>query len=627
LIADGLEFDRLMKIKMEYVNHYRLILHQNRSNKKCCRGVALVLAMIAIMIAGIVAFSYIGAQSTSTQIASNIQNHSKALHVAEAGQELTMAYIRNNSNWRSQPNGIWVANHSYGEGAFTIIGEDGKDMNGDGVITIPDEGDGDLADDNSDPATITAIGKVNGVTHRTRVIVTENTGVTFETGTVSAGQDRTTVQLSNIYTRPVVVCTVNYDKNKDPVVTRVSNITSNSFDLRLQNPSGKSVTTENISYIVMEEGVWEIDGIKCEAQQYNSTLTDHSKSWIGEKQQYGQPYTNPVVFGQVMSENDSNWSVFWCRGNSTGTPPSATDLYTGKTVCEDKNTSRNNEVVGFIVFESGNGYAGGVPFECQLGIDTVRGIADEPPYTYIFNTPFNTVPSVLLANLGGIGEINGGWAVTYDKTPATVDQLNLAIDEDAFDERDRSHTTEQVGYLVFESPINMGSGNDVNFGYDTSFGEEEKDVNGCQIATQVSLNQDGILTSISAYVKGPSPKLLRYAVYADSNGEPGDLILETLPQLTTSNEFHWRTIYTTPTPLSAGSYWLALCLEHSNMYYKYDKNGGQTRFHTNDAITNGYSTPWGVSDDSNTRQVSIYATIRPDSGSHSGSELTFDWQN
>ena len=53
-----------------------------------------------------------------------------------------------------------------------------------------------------------------------------------------------------------------------------------------------------------------------EAQLYNSTVTDENNSWIDEAQTYGQSYTTPVVLGQVMSENDADWSVFWDQGTS-----------------------------------------------------------------------------------------------------------------------------------------------------------------------------------------------------------------------------------------------------------------------------------------------------------------------
>ena len=47
------------------------------------------------------------------------------------------------------------------------------------------------------------------------------------------------------------------------------------------------------------------------------------RSWIAEAQAYGQSYINPVVLGQVMTENDPDWSVFWCQGSQRTSPPSS----------------------------------------------------------------------------------------------------------------------------------------------------------------------------------------------------------------------------------------------------------------------------------------------------------------
>ena len=51
--------------------------------------------------------------------------------------------------------------------------------------------------------------------------------VTFQDGTPF------TETLVNTYVSPVVVCAVSYNNNSTPVVTRVANVTSTSFDVRL----------------------------------------------------------------------------------------------------------------------------------------------------------------------------------------------------------------------------------------------------------------------------------------------------------------------------------------------------------------------------------------------------------
>ncbi len=273
----------------------------------------------------------------------------------------------------------------------------------------------------------------------------------LEWGTVPVGSTAVTVTLSKTYFSPVVVTSIQYAANTTPVVTRISNLSPTSFDVRLQNPSGGAVAFDDVSYLVVEEGTWTVAGVTIEAQTYTSTVTDENSSWVGEAQSYGQSYTSPVVLGQVMSTTDPAWSVFWNQGTSRTNPPSATALVTGKTVCEDPATTRADETVGFVVFEAGHGTIGGIEFEAAVGVDLVRGITNSPPYTYTFNTAFASAPTVAVVTMAGVDGGNGGWAYTYGSAPATATTLDLAIDEDQVNDTERNHTPEQVAYVVFAS--------------------------------------------------------------------------------------------------------------------------------------------------------------------------------
>ncbi len=275
----------------------------------------------------------------------------------------------------------------------------------------------------------------------------------LEAGVVAADGTAVTVNLANTYSSPVVVCSGQYDNNTVPIVPRVSNVTATSFDVRLVNPSGTAVVSDTINYVVVEEGTWTVDGVDLEARTYNSTITDSDGSWVGTAQTYSHTYNSPVVLGQVMTENDASWSVFWCQGASRTDPPSPTALVTGKTVCEDPSTTRVDETVGFIVFEAGHGTIGGVDFEALLGSDTVQGVDNAPPYTYTFDTAFNASPQVAVLTMSGVDGVNGGWAQTMGAAPLTAQTMDLVIDEDQINDPERNHTAEQVAYVVFETPM------------------------------------------------------------------------------------------------------------------------------------------------------------------------------
>jgi len=265
------------------------------------------------------------------------------------------------------------------------------------------------------------------------------------------GSSWTNVTLSESYTSPVVVAVANYDNTSDPAVVRIQNASGSSFDVRVDAAGGAAPSGLDVHYMVVEEGVYTVatDGVKMEAVKYNSTVTDENNSWVGQPQTYSNTYTSPVVLGQVMTYNDAGFSTFWCYdGSNRANPPSASTLSTGKSVAEDTDTTRNNETVGYIVIESGSGSMAGTNYVAALGADGVAGVTNSPPYTYSISGLSDA--SVAIASLSAMDGNNGGWALLYGANPVSATSINLVIDEDVVGDTERSHTGEQVAYIVFE---------------------------------------------------------------------------------------------------------------------------------------------------------------------------------
>jgi hypothetical protein len=110
---------------------------------------------------------------------------------------------------------------------------------------------------------------------------------------------------------------------------------------------------------------------------------------------------------------------------------------------------RADEIIGYIVIEAGSGDIEGIEYVAALGGDSVQGVDDTPPYNYAPGAL--SAPKVAIASLTAMDGGNGGWAILYGANPVTADMLNLAIDEDQSGDSERAHTTEQVGYVVFEN--------------------------------------------------------------------------------------------------------------------------------------------------------------------------------
>jgi hypothetical protein len=234
------------------------------------------------------------------------------------------------------------------------------------------------------------------------------------------------------------------------MVTRIQNASGSSFEIRFNRADGNTgnVTTD-AHYMVIEEGVYDVatNGVKLEAVKYTSTVTDRKGSWGGESRSYSNSYTSPVIVGQVMTYADSGFSVFWTSGTSRTSPPTASTLVTGKHVAEDTDTTRSDETVGYVVFESGSGSIGDLAFYAELGADTVEGTGNGPPFNYSFPI-FNTVTAAV-ASAAGMDGNDGGWPFLYGTTPLSTSSVDLAYQEDTIGDADISHTTEQVAYVVF----------------------------------------------------------------------------------------------------------------------------------------------------------------------------------
>ncbi len=267
---------------------------------------------------------------------------------------------------------------------------------------------------------------------------------------ISSGINWTTVTLPYTYESMVVIATPAYEINAGPAVLRIRNAGGNSFEIRADKAvSGGDVAFVEAHYMVVEEGVYNVaeHGVKMEAVKYLSTVTDDNDSWIGEPRSYGNTYISPVVLGQVMTFNDSNFSYFWNMGPDTESPPTPTTLVTGKAVGEDPMTTRANEMIGYIVIEAGSGLIGNTSYSCAVGSDTVMGFENEPPYAYDLTSISNTTAAI--ATLTAKDGTDGGWAVLYGNDPLSDTQLQLVIDEDQVNDDERAHTEEQVAYIVF----------------------------------------------------------------------------------------------------------------------------------------------------------------------------------
>lgn len=279
----------------------------------------------------------------------------------------------------------------------------------------------------------------------------QDSSITFkmEWGTETVNDVFTQVSLENNYVSPVIVCAPKYT-SADPRTIRITDVTSQSFKVRVQNPSGTSCPHTEISYLVVEEGVWTTP-IKLEAVKYSTNTVGRKNNWIYDTRDYQQTYSgNIVVLHQVMSYDDPNWiTTYVSRRSSTSSPPNSGDSsFRIALNGAEATSSHGNETISYIIFEQEFGEVSGIKYDCKTTSDFVRGYGNSPPYNTAFSQSFDSAPSVVLGTQLEMDGGDGGWCVSHTITQS---QAGLMIDEDQVSDSERSHTTETCGFLAFEA--------------------------------------------------------------------------------------------------------------------------------------------------------------------------------
>ncbi len=277
----------------------------------------------------------------------------------------------------------------------------------------------------------------------------------YSTVVPSVGTDQwIRVNTPETYDSMVVVATPRIvDTTNVSMVTRIANVTASSFDIivqRIDDGTG-TFTAVDVDVMVAEEGVYTVAecGVNMEVGKHLSTTTTYKNNYNIDQITPVNTYTTPVVLGQVMSFNDSRWSMFWaCDGNRQNVP-SASSIYIGKAVGEDPDYVRNDETLGYIIIESGVHTVEEVTFEVGVGSDSVQGFDDAPGFNYNLSGSLSSASAAILS-ANAFDGADQGTPVLYGLTPVSYDTLTLVFAEDTKSDTERKHTAEQAAYIVFE---------------------------------------------------------------------------------------------------------------------------------------------------------------------------------
>ena len=285
---------------------------------------------------------------------------------------------------------------------------------------------------------------------------TPDSYVVVEAGTVKVDHNTVSVQLDHSFTNPVVFALTPTTRGGQEVAVRISNITGNSFDVRLDEGSYRDGPhlVETLSYVVVEAGRHELaDGTIIEA----GTIRSNNLSPQGfESVSFSSSFdAAPAVLTQVQSLNDS--SQVWTRQQGK------TD--SGFKVAMQEAEAFNGgghatETIGWLAIETGAGEAGGLAFEAG----STSAAVNHNGYHLEFDGSYGSAPLFL----GSISSYIGADPASLRQTSIDSGGVSVFVQEDQSNDSEVRHYREKVDYLVIESAGQLMSSGGKNATYAAS---------------------------------------------------------------------------------------------------------------------------------------------------------------
>ena len=244
-----------------------------------------------------------------------------------------------------------------------------------------------------------------------------------------------TIQLSQSYFNPVVVAGPLTTIGADVATVRIRNVTSNSFQIRVQEWDYRDGlhSPERVDYMVIESGTHELtDGTIIRASKIDSQNHQWAqRTFFGAFEDSAQ---TPAVFASVTTTNEASAVTTRIRN--------VTNEGFLLRIREEQGNDfvHAGEEVNWIAFEKGAGQTGTSDF---IVADTGR-VVNHRSHTINFSPEFESRPSFF-------AEMQSNWGGDN----ATVRARNLVdsraiifLEEERSADAEVSHTTESVGYLA-----------------------------------------------------------------------------------------------------------------------------------------------------------------------------------
>ena len=256
-----------------------------------------------------------------------------------------------------------------------------------------------------------------------------------EFGTITLNHRWKTVSLTNTYTSPVVITSDPSFRGGDFCSVRLRNISSNSFQIRLDEPKylDRRHTNETLSYIVGEKGSWTVGSHKMVLNTFSTNKLSHRGGFV-TKYFEGSFDATPNLFTTIQTFVGSDLVVTRTK-----------DITVNGFKCtmqeeEKKNRgSHTNETIGYMAIETGNYTIGDIVVKSgQVSNVTHRN------KSVSYNSSFSSTPSLMTGLLSYRGGDTSNTRIVGQNTAG----FTVKIHEEKSRDREIRHTNETVAYLA-----------------------------------------------------------------------------------------------------------------------------------------------------------------------------------
>lgn len=286
--------------------------------------------------------------------------------------------------------------------------------------------------------------------HAVTPLYNSASNVIGEFGSIIVNTTYNTITLSKSYTDPIVITTAPSHNGGDPSVMRVTNVTNNSFDIKLQEWDYRdgAHSDETVSFLVIENGQHDlVDGMKIKAGKIN-TSDEYVDGNCGASRtsstsvNFASAFAaTPVVISSVMTENDGDainsrvWDI-----NNNGFNLALQEEETPTT------PGHSSETVGYIAISTGTATDSTNDFIIKVG---TKANVTKSQANVNFNAGFKTPPSFLAATQTKNNDDT--FALRLNRN--NFDRAGFHIEEEKSCDNEDTHPNETVGYIALEGDI------------------------------------------------------------------------------------------------------------------------------------------------------------------------------